>query len=75
MPNLLAAFRNLFPQPPLLVGEVLTHNADGTSTLELPDGAQTRARGQAVAVGSKAFLRGGVVEGEAPNLPAYNAEV
>jgi hypothetical protein len=34
-----------------------------------------RARGQGVAVGLKAWVRGGVVEGPAPDLPAYEVEV
>lgn len=73
--NLWRRFQELLPTDPLLVGEVLAHNADGTSTLEAPDGAVYRARGQSVAVGNNAFVRGGVVQGPAPDLPAYEAEV
>jgi hypothetical protein len=65
----------LAPPSPLLVGEVTAHNGDGTSTLGLPDGGVMRARGQTVQVGHKAFVRSGAIEGEAPNLPTFNAEV
>ena len=73
--NLWARFKDLLPSTPLLVGEVLAHNPDGTSTLEAPDGAVFRVRGQGVAGGLHAWVRGGVVEGEAPDLPVYEAEV
>ncbi|MEW6487663.1 MAG: hypothetical protein AB1578_07085 [Thermodesulfobacteriota bacterium] len=74
--NLLRRLQALVPATaPLLVGEVLSHNLDGTSTLQAPDGAVYRARGQDVAVGLKAWVRGGVVEGEAPALTGYDVEV
>jgi hypothetical protein len=73
--NLYRQFRQLIPDEPLLVGEVLSHEADGTSAVELPGGAIIRARGQTVAVANKAFVRGGVIEGEAPDLPVEMIEV
>ena len=74
--NLLRRFQSLVPAPaPLLVGEVLSHNLDGTSTLQAPDGAVYRARGQQVLVGAMAWVRGGAVEGEAPALPAHEVDV
>ena len=75
MPNLLTAFRALFPADPLLVGEVVSHEDDGTSVLLLPAGGHARARGTSVGVGAKAFFRGGMIEGPAPDLPAYEVEV
>lgn len=63
------------PADPLLVGTVLSHNTDGTSTLQSPEGGTMRARGTGVGVGLKAFVRGGVVEGTAPDLPDYSVDV
>lgn len=65
----------LLPKDPLLIGTVTDHNDDGTSTLLLIDGRPIRVRGQDVAVGLKAFIRAGRVEGEAPNLPLFNVTV
>jgi len=58
----------LLPQDPLLVGDVIAHNIDGTSTVQLLDGRELRVRGQTVAVGQKAFIQGGEIRGQAPNL-------
>lgn len=62
---------------PLLVGEVLAHRDDGsdTSLIELPGGGHIVASGQTVPVGAMAFVRGGKVEGQAPDLPALEIEV
>jgi len=74
--NLWAKFVRLLPSSPLLVGTVQSHNSDGTSTIVLPDGNSTlRARGQGVAVNSKAFVKDGVVQGEAPNLPVTQIDI
>lgn len=77
--NLFARLQSLLPEPPLLIGDVLAHNADGTSTVSLitqasggqvapglATGTLVRARGTQVAVGARAFVRAGVVESEAP---------
>lgn len=73
--NLARAFRSLLPASPLYRGEILAHNADGTSTVELPGGMQIRARGQIVGIGAYAFVRNGVVEGAAPNLPVSTVDI
>lgn len=73
--NLWTQFRQLLPESPLLVGIVLSLNADGTSTVQLPDGANIQAQGQLVAESAKAFVRGGKVEGQAPDLPVFNVTV
>lgn len=75
MGNLLATFRALFPADPLLVGEVLSHEPDGTSVLRLPGGGSARVRGTTVPIGSMAFYRTGAIEGPAPTLPTYAVEV
>lgn len=63
------------PEDPLWVGTVQSHNADGTSTVLLPGGGLIRPRGQGVAVGARAFVRGGEVRGEAPALDAVTLVV
>lgn len=73
--NIWSRFQALFPDPPLLVGTVQAHMADGSSRIVLPSGAVIYASGTGVAEGSKAFVRGGKVEGEAPELPAIQIEV
>jgi len=73
--NLWSQFQKLLPSEPLLIGDVTAHNADGTSTIQAPDGAQYRAQGQTVSVGLKAFVKAGRVVDEAPNLTSYVVEV
>lgn len=68
-------FQNLLPRDPLLVVQVVAHNSDGTSTVEFPNGSQTRVRGQGVAEDSYAFIRGGEIRGEAPAVTPVTLEV
>lgn len=75
MTNIWKQFQALIPADPLLVGTVTDHNSDDTSTVTLIDGGVIRARGQGVAIGNKAFIRGGIVEGEAPNLTSLDLDV
>ena len=81
--NAFLRLRNLLPQPQVLLGRVIAHHAtDDTSTIDLPTGQATtayatgletgtrfEARGRTVAVGRNAFIRAGVVESEAPDVP------
>jgi hypothetical protein len=67
--------RELTAGPPLLVGEVVTINGDGTSTITLPTGGEIRARGTSVSVGNNAFVRNGVIEGAAPSLSTVTIEI
>ncbi len=73
--NLFRRLRELLPRDPLLVVTVTVHHPDGTSTVELLGGGTLRVRGIDVAVGLRAFVRGGAIEGEAPALPAVTIEV
>lgn len=79
--NLLQRLRNLVPAPQVLIGRVIEHHDDDTSSIQLPSsngelqyglalysGAVIRARGRGVAVGLNAFIRGGVIETEAPEI-------
>ena len=74
MDNIYRELLGLLPSDPLLVGTVTTSHADGTVTLELPGGGPLRVRGIA-ATGDRVFVRGGVVEGEAPALAFVEIEI
>lgn len=67
MSNIYRTFLALLPPRPLQVGTVLAI-ADGVATTELPGGGRLQARGAAT-VGQRVFIRDGVIEGNAPNLP------
>ncbi|MFZ6767755.1 hypothetical protein ACO0LM_11795 [Undibacterium sp. Di26W] len=54
------------PNTPLLVGTVVSVVTGGVY-VQVPDGAQVFARGTGD-VGTKVFVRDGVIEGVAPNL-------
>lgn len=71
--NLFKQLQSLFPEPTLLVGEVIAFD-NGTATVELPDGGRVTARGD-VNVGDHVFVRDGVIEGSAPALPVELIEV
>lgn len=60
---------------PLLVALVLEHNADGTSTVQFPNGSSLKVMGQGVDVGDYAFIRGGEIRGEAPPVVPVTLEV
>ncbi len=68
-------FQQLLPKAPLTVAKVLTHNADGSSSVEFPGGGTFKARGQGVDVGGYAFVRGGEVLGPAPAVVPVTLEV
>lgn len=68
-------FSALLPKDPLLVAEVIEHNADGTSTVQFPNGSQLKVLGQGVAVAAFAFIRGGEIRGEAPAVTPVVLEV
>lgn len=73
--NLFKQFQALIPgADPLLVGTV-TATTGTSTTLETPGGGVVIVRGGGVAVGQKAFYRGGELAGEAPDLPTYEIEV
>ncbi|HHQ4448958.1 TPA: hypothetical protein ACSP3U_004161 [Aeromonas hydrophila] len=73
--NLFKQFQALIPgADPLLVGTVTAMTGTST-TLETPGGGVVIVRGGGVAIGQKAFYRGGELAGEAPDLPTYEIEV
>ncbi len=73
MHNLYEQFRQLLPDPPLQAGTVIDIGT-GVVTVELPGGGRVSARGHA-AIGQPVFVRDGVVEAVAPNLPIEVIEV
>ncbi len=77
--NLFKRLQALLPSSPLIVGRVVAHNSDDTSTVELPGGQVASAfdgllqsgnriiaRGRSVPVGENAFIRDGVIQSQAP---------
>lgn len=60
---------NALPKYPKLYGTVTTVE-DGTVVVTLLGGGVLRATGSGYSVGAKVFIRNGLVEGEAPNMPA-----
>jgi len=64
-------FKNLSPGEPTLIGTVADSDATtNTSTLILFGGDQIKARGTGT-IGEKVYVKGGVIEGTAPNLPVH----
>lgn len=73
MTNPYRVFKEIFPDAPLQVGEVLVVTG-GTATVVLPGGGKLTVRGEAT-VGQKVYVRDGVIEAEAPNLTLVTIEV
>jgi len=70
-----AKSKRRLPGDPLIVVTVAAVNSDGTSTVTTPGGGAVRVIGNSVGVGDKAYIRGGAIIGEAPNLTHYEIEV
>lgn len=66
-------FLDMLPARPLEVGTVLAVAGD-VVTIELPGGGRLQARGQ-TGIGTRVFVRDGLIEGEAPTLTYISAEV
>lgn len=77
MPNLFKQFRDLLPETDSRnIGVVQSVNSsNNTTTLATLGGGSVIVLGVGVSVGSKAFYKGGRLEGAAPSLPAYEIEV
>ena len=73
MSNLFKRFKALLADPPLTTGVVLGYD-NGVATVSEPGGGQLLARGTTV-VGETVFVRNGVIEGQAPDLPVVIIEV
>ena len=73
MRNLFVEFKALLASGPLQVGTVAFVD-DGIAVIDLPGGGRLRARGEA-SVGARVFVRDGVIEGPAPELPIVTGEI
>lgn len=73
MTNIYRAFKAVFPDQPLQVGEVTAVDGD-LATVTLPGGGVLQARGAAT-LGAQVFVRDGVIEGEAPSLAVVVIEI
>lgn len=71
--NLFVRLQKLLPGSPLLVADVVSGSGSAW-VLQLPDGSQIAARGSA-SVGDRVFVRGGLIEGQAPHLTVVTVEV
>lgn len=71
--NLFARFKKLFDGPPLFIGTVFLVES-GFCQVTLPGGGILRVRGVSTE-GSKVFVRNGLIEGDAPNLPTSIIEI
>ena len=75
MRNLFHAFLALIPDPALQVGAVQSVSAN-VAMVVLPGGGLLKARGaSAEMVGRNVFVRDGVIEGLAPDLPTEIIEI
>lgn len=68
-------FTDLLPRSPLRIAHVDAHNADGTSTVTMPDGGTLIVRGQGVAIDDYAYIRDGEVRGQASAVTPLEFEV
>lgn len=69
MPNLFLQLKELLAPGREEIATVVSFE-DGVAVLELPGGGRIRARGAAV-VDTKVFVKDGVIQGPAPNLPVF----
>ena len=73
MKNLHKRLLELLPSQPLDAGEVTAVHPDGV-TVELPTGVLIRAIGNAQ-IGDHVYVRGGVIEGQAPILSGIDQDI
>ncbi len=73
MPNPLKVLQSLFPAARVSVGDV-SAVAGQVVTVILPGGGHLIARGAAT-VGQRVFIRDGVIQGDAPDLPVVEISV
>lgn len=76
MSNLYRALMELIPDAPLQIATVASINAtEKTSIITWPGGDMQTVRGVNVPVGNQAFIRDGIIEGEAPSLTFETIEI
>jgi len=74
MTNAYRALADLLPDPPLTTATVTATHTDGTATITAPGGGTQRVRGSATE-GQTVFVRDGLIQGPAPDLPIINIEI
>lgn len=76
MKNLYQRLTDLLAGEPLRLGTVQVLYPDGTALVGLAEGGSLRVRvDDEVSVGARVYLRGGRVQGPAPDLPFLEMEV
>ena len=75
MANLWRKFKTLLADTPLEVVTVQAVRPDGTSKCTTYTGGVVIVNGDSVTAGSKAFIQGGQIIREAPDLTYYEIEV
>ncbi|WP_330924943.1 hypothetical protein [Candidatus Sororendozoicomonas aggregata] len=73
--NIWQKFKALIPESSRYVVTIAAHNGDGTSRGTLRNGVSVQVKGEAVAVGEKAFVVDGEIMGAEPGLAQYEVEV
>lgn len=67
---------SLLPQQPITTAVVVQAHLDGTATVQMPGGAQTRVRNPLGATDdAHVYLQGGAIVGDAPALVAQLIEI
>ena len=75
MANIWRKFKTLLAESTIEVVTVQSINAAGTSKCTTYQGGVVIVNGDSVTVGNKAFIKGGQIIGEAPDLTYYEIEV
>lgn len=76
MTNIFRDLLELLPQAPLMVGDVQSVDvSNGTSAVMFDGGGTSVVRGASIGVGRKCFVRNGLIEGAAPDLPLVEIDV
>ncbi|WP_422135477.1 hypothetical protein [Endozoicomonas sp. ALD040] len=73
--NIWQQFKSLIPEDGRTVATIMAKNGNGISQVRLRDGSVISVQGESVGVGQKAFIQGGAIQGSAPELAQYEAEV
>lgn len=68
-PNVWSGFSRLLPQDPLRPATIQATFADGTASIQYPDGGTQRVRNPlALSAGAAVYVRGGKIDSQAPSL-------
>ena len=76
MSNIFRQLLELLPLSPLMVATVQSVDvSNGTSVVAFDGSGTAVVRGVSVGMGGKCFVRNGLIEGAAPDLPLVEIEV